>query len=736
MPHYLDAVTPLTENSPRAPTPPGFKGKLWEPQATVLQAMLDLEKRPFLRLRLAHGEGDYQPLLRVKTARLAEKLSFGKTVVAIALICASKAPRAFPSPATLVSVGGAAENVLTRRYSPGGRGAMALAEIKYPRLIRATLVIVGTSVMTQWENAIRKFAPHLKTYTIENVRSLKSFSKVFKSPEMDSIDIVLLKAGRVTTSFVVAGEKKPRGKQRAISTALSRVTEGYSWARSIIDDYDTIPLASDDYFLPALFTWVVSATARHSVISQYARAGDTVQEFLRENIRVRTLQPAFDAQFKTVLKLCCTTKYIENHLDAKVAEYRVIVVKGGHAAVVLRDLGVPQDALEMIAAGAIETASERLGIKVSTVGELVERILNKKVELYKRAITVLDRIEKIEEKASSSQGESISGDEANALRAMAKRGSDEAMDEALEHMVGRSSSKLAAAMKSLRKWADGQIEKFGGELARMRENVKQGHCQACMVPIEGETYIMNCCQILVCGYCVLAENGKTFIKKCPNCARPINPKLGLICVSSDLKATEMLSDKPLLKEKKKPEKQVENQQSPGAEDPVYGKWREQMRLRALLQLIRGDPVSCLKDEKVDPFVKDLLQGRVSVPLPPKAPKKFLIFTMYVESARRISEALAELKIAYVHLRGSRKKKDAAIEAFKRGGINVMLATSSKDCNGIHLPEVTHVVLYHHHVNTHIEKQAIGRAQRVGRKYSLQVVKLLNEGESHRVCKRV
>src|SRR5271170_4996317 len=46
----------LTEDEPRAPAPPGFKGRLFPPQATTLAAMLDLEKRQTLPLHYGTDE--------------------------------------------------------------------------------------------------------------------------------------------------------------------------------------------------------------------------------------------------------------------------------------------------------------------------------------------------------------------------------------------------------------------------------------------------------------------------------------------------------------------------------------------------------------------------------------------------------------------------------------------------------------------------------------------------------
>jgi superfamily II DNA/RNA helicase len=142
----------------------------------------------------------------------------------------------------------------------------------------------------------------------------------------------------------------------------------------------------------------------------------------------------------------------------------------------------------------------------------------------------------------------------------------------------------------------------------------------------------------------------------------------------------------------------------------------------------------VSDGGVPPTVRGLLAGRRHAPVPAGVAHKYLVFAMHSESARQIAAALAALGAGLVLLRGTRKQKDAAVRRFKGRGarsVNLMIATSSRDCAGLHLPEVTRLVLYHHHGDRHIAEQAVGRAQRVGREHSLEVIELLNEGEAER-----
>src|SRR5579863_6019158 len=79
--HWMTTTRALTADDPRAPNPPGFKGELYLPQATMLQAMLDMERRPVLRLNMAGASDDARlPIMMANRGLIREQFSFGKTV--------------------------------------------------------------------------------------------------------------------------------------------------------------------------------------------------------------------------------------------------------------------------------------------------------------------------------------------------------------------------------------------------------------------------------------------------------------------------------------------------------------------------------------------------------------------------------------------------------------------------------------------------------------------------------
>lgn len=747
LPRPPHAAVPLTAAEPRAPDPPGFAGRLWPPQATLLQAMLDLEAQGGVAL-----EGGRW--LAAEGGRIAAEFSFGKTVLCVALACAAPLPRPRPRPQNFVAMDrgavpearrekrgepadrrGLGPNCLAVAAGPAGReaqrgytfrasgrGAFPALSLHYRRTYPATLVVAAPSVITQWEDAIRRFAPALSARTIENVRSLREFHRSFA--ESAPHDLVLLKAGKVSTSFRAPGEAAAEGRQRPLTAALAAALDGWEWGRLIVDDFDTIRLATDDVFLPARFTWVISATSRSTNTRQDLVSAASPAAFLRANARLALLGAALDGVLNSDLRLQCSPSYVQAHINSTVAHFRRVVVPGGKAVGILHDLGIPPEVLEMAAAGALETAAEQLNIRVASMRDLVEKVLEARVGKYRWAVRVLTRVAAARA-AVAAGGESSSPIAPADLRNALKHGDDAAAEKATAAAV--ASKPLDAALLSLEEWAEKEKEEHGGRLRRMRDNLREGCCPACSVPFEDDGYVLTCCQVVICGYCAFfrEKGGKCrFVSRCPHCAADVDPRSSFLYVCRDLDLAGGLPDDADL---------FSGGPEPPAEaaPPGPSEADGDPRLRALVQLLRGEnPAAACDDQKgLPPFVHGLLAGVRDLPRPPGVPPKFLVFAMHAESSRQILAALAAEGIAAIRLAGKRAEKTAAVSRFTAPGeAAVLVATSSRDCAGLHLPEVSTVIFYNRHYDREIVKQAIGRAQRVGRAYSLEVVEIVSEGE--------
>lgn len=796
MAHRLGCMTYFDENDPRAPDPPGFNGRLWPPQATLLHAMLALSERPVVRVADRNGA-----ILRPHVYVLSEPPSSGKTVLALAFICANRV-RLFPAPVNILTMqtdeeGGTAINraavrVLRRRgrgaapnahvLCPDGRGFLPELCCRFTRHLPLHIVVASNSVISQWEREAQRFCPDLGFFTIDSVRTLKTFNELYAEGRLDA-GLLFVKMGKVTTSFKMPGETvAPGAKQRSILRALRAVLDGVIVDAVIYDDADVAQLTPEDCMLPAAISFVVSATRRQTVAKIHVQPAPTVEEFLvRNHDAFPVVASMLDDLLFSTLNLRCDPEYAKAYRDTPKIANRRIVVEGGRAAEILRDLDVPAEVVEMLNGDAVATAASSLGIQAKSAAEVVRWVLADRLSRYQDAAERLARLE-VFRKAT--------------VGLPADRGNDKEYARQVRELLKSPGCtraeilSLAAACKGYGPELRSILEKFeesalearelhGKSLGRMRDNIREKQCQCCKVAFGGDgpsaeelealaafapmlgaaaaaapapldAYIVNCCQIVLCENCALPTNGagRRFVKKCPNCARRVQPRSDLIRVGGGIDLSAALDDEALLGNEADPagpeaaannkaEAPEPSKTAPAnvdvlaaldALDALDARAEALPKLRALVGVLRGEAPVCIRDTRdAPPIVRGLLEGERRIPPPANEARKVLVFAVHGESTRLISAALAHVGIRHAVLRGTRQQKDQTLEQF-RNEVNVMVVTAARDCAGLDLPFVSMVVLYHHIRDENVRIQVVGRAQRVNRTHSLELVALLNRGE--------
>lgn len=742
------------------------------PQATLLAAMLALERSPCLRVETPHCEESWAPLIQTRVGRISEKFSFGKTVGSLALICAQPVPTKLPEMAPLVTypIGNSAAAhsinrafVSSQSYDSVGVGFLPELSIRYTRFLPVTIVAAAANVISQWEDNTRRFTT-LKYFTIENVRSLREFEEIYRAGRATDYNLIFVKIGRVTTSFVIEGEpeRKSRAKNRSMLEALSRLLEGVPVARLIIDDYDTIKLAGDDCFMPALFTWLISATRRETLTKTHLQSRGSVEEFLRDNSSQSfpILGVTLDDIVNKVFSLHCAPAYVDSHINSTAIGFRRVFVRGGIPAAMLRALDVPAEIIEMVNADAVGTAAQALGIEAHSIGDVIHKVVGTHLNKLRHAVRALARVENARRELGSLGTPAEKDKEViKALRAALKDGTDADVETAVRAVSGAGRD-VNASLDSLAEWAEAQKTEHGKALTRMRDNIREGHCQCCQIPFRdapGEdevgvdaseaAYVMaGCCQIIVCEPCITRPDDrgrgrKNFIRRCPNCARDLNIRTGLIRVGAELDLESALTDDTLMQGIEG----VAGDDTPGAQAVAdAGEGRAQAgpdgaadrveaidnpKLKALIQLLKGRMLTCLRDVATPPYVAGLLAGRRHAPWPDGKLKKFLVFAVHSETTAVLSAELARYQVPFAVLRGTRAQKDEAVRRIRSGEAQVLVVTTPKDCAGLDLPFLSHVVFYHRVLDRNVEAQVAARGQRLGREHNLEILTLVNEAEA-------
>lgn len=753
--HHLNSPRLLTASDPRSPTPPGFLGELFPPQATLLHAICALERAPALSLAPPSYHVPWlqnlSDRLETRCVRISERFSFGKTVLALALICAQRVPRRLPALAPLATfpVTGdvyRATNLLgvapQRDPCTGVRyqGALPELTVRYARLLEVTIVAAASSVISQWEDNARRFT-RLRFFTIDGVRALREFERLFRGGKLAEIDIVFVKVGRAAANFVVKGEPSLGDtKSRSILQAVARVLDGVPVARLIIDDFDTLKLCCDDCFVPALFTLLISATRRQVQTHFNLHSGDSAADFCRKNMttNVQISAAALDEVTNKVCSLHCDPAYVAAYIGSTSIAFRRIFVRGGRAAAILRNLDASDEVIEMLNADAIKSAATKLGFAAASVGDIIRRVVGAHVFKLRAAVRIFARLERVRAELKAACGDpETDSSRISELRAAIKKGSDGDVAKALAAVSG-GGEKVYQALDSLAEWAAEEEEKHGKALARMRENVRQEICQCCKAPFDVEgapAYILaNCCQAVICEVCATMPRGndRGFIRRCVNCASSVAHPAGLIRVGAELDLAEALSDEAVIELDS--DAAAPDAEGGGKADAAPARGRatpadfQNPKLRALAQLVLGEPIDCLSDAPAPPFVEGLIDASRNSPWPADLPKKFLVFSSHTETTAELSAGFELLGIPFAILRGTRAQKDAAVEKL-RSEVGVLFVTAPKDCSGLHLPFVSHIVFYHLVLDRNVEAQVAARGQRLGRLHNLEIVGLVNQQES-------
>ena len=805
--HYY--IRELTEDDPRAETPAEFRGELYLPQKTMLAAMDYLENSASLRTS--------QGMLQLSMARIAAQFSFGKTVLALARVCAQRVPRARPSLAPLI----------TGNLCNQDGYFMPEVSVRYSQVFPLTIVAAAANVISQWEENAARFT-NLRVLIIENVHSLRAFETLYRNGKaVSDYDIIFVKAGRVVSTFTVAGElgdtpapakvggvpagakvggvpagakvggvpapvkagdvpapanmgdtpepvlagealeelndgaaipKPPSKSTRSIISAIGKILEGVPVARLIIDDYDTLKLSSDDCFIPALFTWLISATRRRTTSTVAYHPGKSIVDYFRQNMctGIPVLGAALDETLNSCGSLRCAANYVDSHINSTICSFRRINVAGGRVAGILRDLDVPDDVFEMVNADAVGTAAAALGLEATSVGDIIRRVVGGHLEKLRMAARSLSRVTWLRANLHNEDKKGLGTDNQDMapLKKALKDFPDASFLKAWTEFPKIHPGQLEHVLADASAHANEAIEKYGKTLGRMRDNIREGCCQVCTVPFQEDeseqgsenmtnpdeyaAYVLaGCCQIIICENCVTKKVGGTrqFISRCPNCAVDININTGLIRVGAELDLEAALNDDALAQQDSpsaladSPSAPADAASAPADAANTLDVPFMNPKLRALVQFIKNEPVESIHNEMVPAFIHGLLDGVRNAPWPADKPRKFLIFTMHSEATRHIEFALEIAQVSYGVLRGTRTQKDAAVEKLRTAAMtSVLLVTAAKDCAGIHMPWLSHVVFYHRVADHHVEAQVAARGQRLGREYNLEVVLIANEAE--------
>ena len=724
---YSSVMTPYTEK--------GFVDGvvLYPHQATIIAALLDVENKRVIKIS---NNEDYKKYtvepMRIETSAvvLSEPFGSGKTFEILGLILLQPVPKAFAEHSNFVLIPEYPRYITTRSKLTGFKHELIRKFTKPNALIRPNLIIVGTSVLTQWEKVI-KTNTKLNVFVIGNYYSLKNFKSIFNKGAIKAYDIVLLKNGTVINSDRSATSTK---EHESLVNAVAAITSGYCWSRVIYDDFDTIRIPPGSGGINALFTIYVSATSKSGVHSKnkqinypsIAKALECRFNPLTEMLRDVTLHTNFNLRNKK--------NFVEESTNIPIInKYRYVYANPDDNYIRLIGAMGEVDAhgiMEMLNGDAIGTAADALGIKTNSVADIFEKMLDKKYQAYLNDGYIIDTIVATERNVygldPNPEGKQHSAIKLEEIR--------KEICKKIVPKIGYSSGTLLDMLIQMKTEFIKSKEQNGIAINRVKDNIKLGDCQVCCVPLaEMDAFIVRCCGLVVCDICGIKGNqvGKkydyetklTTIKgSCANCKAIINPLIDLIFVDKNFDMEALLDakgdEKPIV---------VKEVEEPKDLDPIEPTEPEikNPKLKALLAIIRGKIPEARENAIVN--IKHLLEGVRDKPQPFELKRKVLVFANFDETLELVRDFLTEQKIEYLSLHGTFSQMADIVDKFKTTG-SILLINSQQNCAGLNIQFCTDIVFMHKILDTNIESQVCGRGQRIGREYNLRIHYLLYNNE--------
>jgi hypothetical protein len=293
------------------------------------------------------------------------------------------------------------------------------------------------------------------------------------------------------------------------------------------------------------------------------------------------------------------------------------------------------------------------------------------------------------------------GDENNVIEMVTRRFQDELKVKEYELKVAIENPKYNPNNETIgvinKRVAISELKK---KIECIEERVKTiESCPVCFDDFTNPS-ITPCCNNKFCFDCITMV--LTSKSQCPMCREELNIN-NMIVISDKIKIkTEMI-------------KSVEANEV----KPVKGQTLSLNSYEGKLELLIQNSKHFNKYENMDKIFE--LNNKNPI-------RKYLIFTEYESTLNeKITSLLNKWNLNYARIKGSGIMISNLIDQYKTGNINTLLINSKYFGSGMNLENTTDIIIIHK-MQSDIEMQVIGRAQRFGRVGNLRVWKLYYQNE--------
>lgn len=694
----------ITEPFSKVDHVPGLKTTLYPHQQGVVKAMLDLEaKRSFEVV-----DSITRKITRISynAGVLSEPVGSGKTIDILSVVILSRIPRAIP-------------DIMELPYAKSA-SSVGFVRRRFKKFLKPTIIFVGTSVMKQWETAIKTFTS-LKSFSVNSIIELKQLLPMISDRSVNDYDIILVKNGKITRPIELPDGIVLEDKNKVALAYIYNIIanlRSYCWARVVIDDFDTIKLPHNAGVVNGVFTWYISSTRKKMEFRSSGNKIVTCASDLIKNFDYGCANIMYNHALFHMFNVRNDIEFLKATTSVPNPKYHVAIFKNPNDRYISLLAGMGDNDInritEMLNGDAIGEAAEAAGIKTTSVASIFEKILGGKFQQYRYAGDLLAFIEHVREEESNRLPMSENPDEEDRY---GKK----------DLLAFREIEYKYPGVNTIIKDTDEEYTEIkkqtGIAIERVKDNIKHGKCPICRTELEDteETIIVKCCGTVFCGHCgIQAQNlGDRYNKlsngRCSNCRATVSIK-DLIYIGDNFDLDKIQNEE--FEDETSTEVVAVAQKTAKDRKP-------RTKYTAIMDIINGDEMPEAK--RVDMYIPNMMKGGAFLKEP--RVRKVLIFANYDETLKNVIKELDEEKVHYWRLMGGIGDiNQIATEFTKCKTTCALVINSTKHCSGLNLQTATDLVFAHNIIDPAIESQVAGRGHRLGRTSPLNIWFLQYENE--------
>ena len=677
-------------------------------QGTIVQAMLDLESTRKLNIYknsnnkfITELSNHKELMLNVETSAmvLSEPFGSGKTIEILALIVARNVPDRVP--------------IMRNGNSNGSLRFGIEMKVNYTNVIHSNLIIVSTSVLAQWEDAIKKFTD-LSVFTITDNKSAIKYKEIYESDKSCLYNIVLVKY-----EDIVGEIPGMEYRINVVTDVIRFITKDAEWGRVIYDDFDVVTRLSRLSFINANWTIFICATTNNNKSSENASSSDSYSNRLNPALT----DYSKDTVLYTNFSITCDKRLVEEALQLpKIIFRRYLCIQNNSELVSLVSIMNDDQTIgDAIAGDAITMAATMMGLSSSSMADIFKKMLHNNYNRYVEAKKIYSYISQIILGPGIGVEYSVE---------MLKTFEVEMHTMKMSNNIP-SSPELVKLLTDQKQRFKTLINRLDRNIKTARDKIRSGQCSLCAMDLNTEgIFITRCCGTVICSICTPklnfqavnargqphrqirddvdasdASDATLLRATCVTC-KNILASTDIIFISNLLNIEEMFNGGIVI-----------NTDEPGPAPAPHITVNLNSKISVLDSIICGTRVE--RSTQFTLNITNVIQGDKIIENLADYKRKIVVFCAYEETICNIKKHLTTRGITIYQLTDSQEFNSAELKRFKEGD-GILMLNSEKHCAGINIQETTDLIFFHRLSRDSIEAQAIGRAQRFGRTHSLNV----------------